>query len=99
MIKALNGCLLLKEIEDTSYIGKLKRPNYNSVGCKLYEVIDTSPTFNYRTEKDLEAEIFQINKGDKVFITPDSSQGGRKLIYNDEEFIIIKINDIVAKLI
>lgn len=92
MISPLNGNILLKEIEEEEQlVGNIIIPDLGKEKAKLYEVVATSITYNYRTDKTIFSEL---SIGDKVFIP---SFGGSKVSENNNEYVLIKESEILAK--
>ncbi len=92
MISPLNGNVLLKEIEEEEQlVGNIIIPDLGKEKAKLYEVVGTSVTYNYNTDKVI---LSELSVGDKVFIP---SFGGAKVSQNNIDYVIIKESEILGK--
>ena len=92
MISPLNGNILLKEIEEEEQlVGNIIIPDLGKEKGKLYEVVSTSVTYNYNTDKTIFSEL---TVGDKVFIP---AFGGTKVSQNNIEYVLIKESEILGK--
>jgi chaperonin GroES len=89
----LNGNILLKEIEESEQlVGNIIVPDLGKEKAKLYEVIETSPTYNYNLGQDIPSKL---KSGDKVFIP---TFGGVKISYGNIDYVTIKESEILAKI-
>jgi chaperonin GroES len=92
MISPLNGNVLLKEIEEEEQlVGNIIVPDLGKEKAKLYEVVNTSVTYNYHTDKPIFSELVI---GNKVFIP---AFGGTKVSQNNIEYVMIKETEILGK--
>jgi chaperonin GroES len=92
MISPLNGNVLLKEIEEEEQlVGNIIVPDLGKEKAKLYEVVSTSVTYNYHTDKPIFSELVI---GNKVFIP---AFGGTKVSQNNIEYVMIKETEILGK--
>lgn len=91
MIRPENGNILLKLVEEEEQTyGNIVVPDLGKEKAKLYEVIATSETYNFHTDK----RVFSVlEKGEKVFIP---AFGGTKVMDGNDEYILIKETEILA---
>lgn len=91
MIIPENGNILLKPIEEEEQTyGNIVVPDLGKEKARMYEVIDTSHTYNYHTDKNV---ISVFEKGDKVFIP---AFGGTKVMDGNVEYVLIKETEILG---
>jgi chaperonin GroES len=91
MIRAHNGNLLLKKVEDqeTMY-GNIVVPDLGHEKPELGEVIDMSDTYNWHTGKYISTSV---QKGDIVVIP---KMGSMLVSYEGQDYILVKETDVLA---
>lgn len=93
MIKALNGNVVLRPIEEQEEMyGNIVLPDLGKEKPELAEVVDASPTFNWHSDTDVPSKL-QV--GDKVLIP---KMGSVKVTVEGEDYYITKESEILAKL-
>jgi len=91
MIKPMNGNALLKPIEEEEQMyGNIVIPDLGKETGKVYEVVGSSPTYNFNTDTNVESNLVI---GQKV-ITP--AFGGTKVNFENTEYVLIKDTEILG---
>jgi chaperonin GroES len=92
-LSPLNGYVVIKPIEEeeTMY-GNIVIPDLGKERPEMGEVIATSATYNYNSDKFVES---QLKVGDKVLIP---KLGSVRITVESEEYYITKEQDIYSKI-
>lgn len=87
----LNGFTILKPIEEEEQLaGNIIIPDLGKEKPEIGEVVATSPTYNYNSDKEVKSKL---KLGDKVLIP---KMGSQRLVVEGEEYYITKETDILA---
>jgi chaperonin GroES len=87
----LNGFIILKPIEEQEQLaGNIIIPDLGKEKPEIGEVVATSPTYNYNSDKEVPSKL-QI--GDTALIP---KMGSQRLVVEGEEYYITKESDILA---
>jgi len=92
-LNPLNGYVVIKPIEEeeTMY-GNIVIPDLGKERPEMGEVVATSATYNYNSDKFVES---QLKVGDKVLIP---KLGSVRITVESEEYYITKEQDIYSKI-
>lgn len=92
-LSPLNGYVVIKPIEEeeTMY-GNIVIPDLGKERPEMGEVVATSPTYNYNSDKFVDS---QLKVGDKVLIP---KLGSVRITVENEEYYITKEQDIYSKI-
>jgi chaperonin GroES len=93
-LQPLNGYIVLKPIEEEEQTyGNIVIPDLGKERPELGEVVATSTTYNFHSDK----EIFStLSIGDKVLIP---KMGSVRITVDSDEYFIVKEQDIYSKII
>lgn len=92
-LQPLNGYIVLRPIEeDEQTYGNIVIPDLGKERPELGEVIATSPTYNFHSDKEV---ISKLKLGDKVLIP---KLGSVRITVDSEEYFITKETDIYSKI-
>lgn len=93
-LQPLNGYLILRPIEeDEQMYGNIVIPDLGKERPEMGEVIATSSTYNFNSDKFVESNL-QV--GDKVLIP---KLGSLRITVEGEEYFICKEQDVYSKLV
>jgi chaperonin GroES len=92
-LQPLNGYIVLKPIEEEEQTyGNIVIPDLGKERPELGEVVATSATYNFHSDK----EIFStLTVGDKVLIP---KMGSVRITVDSDEYFIVKEQDIYSKI-
>ena len=92
-LQPLNGYIVLKPIEEEEqHYGNIVIPDLGKERPELGEVVATSTTYNFHSDK----EIFStLSIGDKVLIP---KMGSVRITVDSDEYFIVKEQDIYSKI-
>ena len=89
----LNGYLILKPIEETEQTyGNIVIPDLGKEKPEMGEVVATSGTYNYNSDKLVPSNL---EVGDKVLIP---KLGSLRITVEGEEYYIVKEQDVYSKI-
>ena len=93
-LQPLNGYIVLKPIEEEEQTyGNIVIPDLGKERPELGEVVATSTTYNFHSDK----EIFSaLSIGDKVLIP---KMGSVRITVDSDEYFIVKEQDIYSKIV
>ena len=92
-LQPMNGYVALKPIEEQEQTyGNIVIPDLGKERPELGEVVATSATYNYNSDKWIQS---QLEPGDKVLIP---KLGSVRITFDGEEYFICKEQDIYSKL-
>jgi chaperonin GroES len=93
-LQPLNGYLILRPIEEEEQMyGNIVIPDLGKERPEMGEVIATSSTYNFNSDKFVESNL-QV--GDKVLIP---KLGSLRITVEGEEYFITKEQDVYSKLV
>ena len=93
-LKPLNGYIAIKPIEaEEEMYGNIVIPDLGKERPEMGEVIGTSSTYNFNSDKFVESNL-QV--GDKVLIP---KLGSLRITVEGEEYFITKEQDVYSKLV
>ena len=93
-LQPLNGYLVLRPIEEEEQMyGNIVIPDLGKERPEMGEVIATSSTYNFNSDKFVESNL-QV--GDKVLIP---KLGSLRITVEGEEYFITKEQDVYSKLV
>jgi chaperonin GroES len=89
----LNGYLILRPIEEEEQTyGNIVIPDLGKERPEMGEVVATSSTYNYHSDKSIDS-VLQV--GDKVLIP---KLGSLRITVDSEEYFITKEQDVYSKI-
>ena len=92
-LQPLNGYIVLRPIEeDEQTYGNIVIPDLGKERPELGEVIATSATYNFHSDKEITSKL---KLGDKVLIP---KLGSVRITVDSEEYFITKETDIYSKI-
>lgn len=92
-LKPLNGYIAIKPIEaEEEMYGNIVIPDLGKERPEMGEVVATSETYNYNSDKFVTS---QLNIGDKVLIP---KLGSVRITVDGDEYFICKEQDIYSKI-
>ena len=92
-LQPLNGYIVLKPIEeDEQMYGNIVIPDLGKERPELGEVIATSTTYNFHSDKEI---LSALSVGDKVLIP---KLGSVRISVDSEDYYICKEQDIYSKI-
>ena len=93
-LQPLNGYLILRPIEEEEQMyGNIVIPDLGKERPEMGEVIATSSTYNFNSDKFVESDL-QV--GDKVLIP---KLGSLRITVEGDEYFICKEQDVYSKLV
>lgn len=90
-ITPINGYVVLKPVEEKEEMfGNIIIPDLGKERPEMGEVVDSSPTYNFHTDKNVESIL---SPGDIVLIP---KLGSQRIVINGEDFYICRETEILA---
>jgi len=90
-ITPINGYVVLKPVEETEQtFGNIVIPDLGKERPEMGEVVATSTTYNYHTDKDVNS---LLHEGDLVLIP---KLGSQRIVLDGEDYYICRETEILA---